>query len=71
MACGKPYSQDLRKSIINAHKNGISTGKISNSHSIPQWTVQRIINLFKENESFMERKKLAVHRKLLMLISEL
>lgn len=57
MARGKALSADLRKSIVNAHRNGTSARKISISHSVPRSTVQDIINLFKKTGGVTQSKK--------------
>lgn len=71
MARGKSLSGDLRKSIINAHRHGISARKISISHSVPRSTVQDIINLFKKTGNVTESKKMVVHQKFLVPMPEL
>lgn len=57
MARGKSLSVDLRQSIIKAHINGESSGKISKIHSIPRSTVRDIINLYKTSGGVKEKKK--------------
>ncbi|KAF2880129.1 hypothetical protein ILUMI_26040 [Ignelater luminosus] len=47
MPRGKALSNDLRLSIINAYKKGISARRMSVSHLVPRSTVQDIINVCK------------------------
>lgn len=48
MTRGKSLSEDIRNSIISAHKRGLSGHKIAKNLSIPQGTVRNIISQFKK-----------------------
>lgn len=48
MVRGKPLSEDLRKSIICAHNDGISGCNIAKNLRISRYTVRNIIRLFKK-----------------------
>ncbi|KAF2892993.1 hypothetical protein ILUMI_13169 [Ignelater luminosus] len=67
----KALSNDLRLSIINAYKKGISARRISVSHSLPRSTVQDIINLYKSTGGVGQKPKSADHLQLQKQIGEL
>lgn len=49
MVRGKALSNDMRNSIVAAHRKGVSGHNIAKNLSIPQGTVRNIITLFKNN----------------------
>ena len=57
MVRGKALSNDIRNSIVAAHKNGVSGHKIAKNLNIPQGTVRNIITLFKQNGNIQTKVK--------------
>lgn len=57
MVRGKALSNDMRNSIVAAHKNGISGHNIAKNLSISQGTVRNIITLFKNNGNIQTKKR--------------
>ncbi|KAK9700809.1 hypothetical protein QE152_g31014 [Popillia japonica] len=47
MTRGKPLSEDMRHSIVSAHRKGHSGRSIAKMFSIPRGTVRNIITQFK------------------------
>lgn len=52
MPRGKAISEDMRKSIIISHNDGLSAYKISQNLKISRSSVRNIINLYKNTGQF-------------------
>lgn len=63
MVRGKALSEDLRKSIIDAHDKGKSYKKIAVDFNLAKSTVQYIVNTFKETKSLKIKSKTGGPRK--------
>lgn len=57
MVRGKALSNDMRNSIVAAHRNGVSGHNIAKNLSIPQGTVRNIITLFKNNGNIQTKAR--------------
>lgn len=57
MVRGKPMSEDLRKSIVSAHVDGVSGRQIAKNLKISRSTVRNIISLFKREGSIKTKVK--------------
>lgn len=57
MVRGKPMSEDLRKSIVSAHVDGVSGRQIAKNLKISRSTVRNIISLFKREGNIKTKVK--------------